>query len=88
MKTDGRGLYLMALTQWGDRAQIIMAMEELAECSAQLARYLRGRVDIGPAVEEIADATIMLEQMAIIFPGVEEAREHKLARLRERLRGV
>lgn len=76
-----------ALKIYGADAQINMCMEEFSEAIAALNRYRRGRTSSAAAAEEIADATIMLEQMALLFGPdlVRAARQRKLHRLHERL---
>jgi len=60
-------LYLRAIDLWGRDAQIIMAIEEMAELTDKLTKFLRGReVSLNGIAEEIADVRIMLEQLDII----------------------
>ncbi len=81
-------LYRQALEKWGT-AQIIIAFEEMAELQKELSKYLRGRENITEIAEEIADVTIMLEQMKLLFnieDIVKDYKNQKLRRLEERLR--
>lgn len=50
-----------AIKTYGDDAQLIQAMEELAELQQALCRYLNGRKN--NLLEELADVYIMLEQI-------------------------
>lgn len=60
-------LYDRALAVYGERNQIIVAVEELSELQKELCKYLRGE-DVGEKLaEEMADVTIMLEQLVGIF---------------------
>ena len=63
--------YINALISYGDRKQMIVAVEELSECQKEICKILRGGEDFSHLAEEIADAAIMLEQMALIF-GLED----------------
>lgn len=81
-------LYRQALEKWGT-AQIIIAFEEMAELQKELSKYLRGKENITEIAEEIADVTIMLEQMKLLFnieDIVKDYKNQKLRRLEERLR--
>ena len=63
--------YINALIAYGDQKQMIVAVEELSECQKEICKILRGGEDFSHLAEEIADAAIMLEQMALIF-GLED----------------
>ena len=68
-------------------AQETMVFEELGELTTALARYKRGRAMVEDVITELADVTIMCEQMAILF-GYEKYKdeiERKLERLKKRL---
>ncbi len=81
-------LYRQALEKWGT-AQIIITFEEMAELQKELSKYLRGKENITEIAEEIADVTIMLEQMKLLFnieDIVKDYKNQKLRRLEERLR--
>lgn len=78
-----------AVQALGPREQGIVALEELAELSTELARWLRGRDDLN--VEgEIADVLIVAMQMAYIFKTetVTEVLRHKMQRLRAKIHNV
>jgi len=75
--------------KWGVPAQIVMTMEEMAELAKELSKFYRGKGDSLKIAEEIADVRLMLDQMEHIFDfkdTVTEAREFKIARLKERLK--
>ena len=59
--------YMNALIAYGDRAQMIVAVEELSECQKEICKILRGGENFDHLAEEIADATIMLEQVRLMF---------------------
>lgn len=80
-------IYKKAITKWGDVAQINMVYEECGELVTALARYMRGRATEDEVITEVADVSIMAEQLAVLF-GKEkfnEEKERKLKRLKERL---
>ena len=56
-----------AIETFGKEAQIIMAMEEMSELIQALSKNIRGEDNVDNIAEEIADVSIMLEQMMIIF---------------------
>ena len=59
--------YTNAMLAFGERNQLIVAVEELSECQKEICKILRGGDDILHLAEEVADATIMLEQIRIMF---------------------
>ena len=59
--------YTNALITYGENAQTVVALEELSECQKEICKVLRGKGDLGHLAEEIADATIMLEQLRLFF---------------------
>lgn len=80
-------LYNDVLSAWGIGNQVFMVMEETGEMLNALAKADRGRVTKEEVITELADVSIMMEQMAVHF-GYEEfmvEKERKLNRLRERL---
>ena len=83
-------VYKEAIEQYGEEAQMIVAVEEMSELIKEVCKHLRGKTDIAAVAEEIADATIMLEQLRIIFDCnglVCRYMDFKVARLRGRLEG-
>ena len=82
--------YTNAMLAFGGRNQMIVAIEELSECQKEICKILRGGEDYRHLAEEIADATIMLEQMRYIFGLNElvcEKMDQKIMRLDARLNG-
>ena len=81
--------YTNALVSYGEERQCIVAIEELSECAKELCKYLRRKGDIEHLAEEIADATICLEQMRLFF-GINEKvcayMDRKVQRLDDNLR--
>lgn len=84
-------VYTKALETYGEMIQMVVALEELSECQKEICKFMRGFGNAGNLAEEIADATIMLEQMRYIF-GVNELvcqkMDEKIIRLDNRLKGV
>lgn len=56
--------YTNALVTYGDRHQMIVAVEELSECIAEMSRR---EIDRENLTEEIADVLICMEQLDMIF---------------------
>lgn len=85
---DRKKVYVQAVEQWGVEAQLVVALEELNECGKELCKVLRGKGDMAHLAEEIADATIMLEQVRIMFninDQVQREMERKILRLEHRI---
>lgn len=88
---ERKKVYLNALIAYGDRAQMIVALEELSELQKEICKILRGGEDISHLAEEIADATIMLEQLRLMFSINEDVcwfMDAKVMRLDKRLKGT
>lgn len=60
-------IYEKAQARFGLRAQALKALEELGEVTVELARVQNGLGSMEALAEEIADATIMLEQMRLLY---------------------
>lgn len=60
-------VYARAADTFGATIQLIVALEELSEAQKEICKALRGKCDIGHLIEEVADATIMLEQVQQLF---------------------
>ena len=77
-----------AIARYGEKAQMIIAMEEMAELTKELSKFLRGSHNEGAIAEEIADVRIMLDQLEIMFDCAGAAATYqadKVERLRKRL---
>lgn len=81
--------YSNAYIAYGEVTQMVVALEELSECQKEICKYLRGFGNAGNLAEEIADATIMLEQLRY-FLGLNdmvcEKMDQKIMRLDARLK--
>lgn len=81
-------VYTDALETFGATTQLVVALEELSEAQKEICKVLRGEGSTLHLAEEVADATIMLEQIRQIFgvnPWVCEAMDAKVLRLRQRV---
>lgn len=77
-----------AIARYGEKAQMIIAMEEMAELTKELSKFLRGAHNEDAIAEEIADVRIMLDQLEIMFDCAGTAALYesvKVERLRKRL---
>ena len=78
---------LGALNTFGPSHQRKMCIEECAELIDALAKYDRGRAEAKDVITELADVSIMVEQMAMLY-GEEEfkaEKERKLKRLQKKI---
>ena len=89
----GREILLDALEHYGERAQVDMMLEEMAELSKALLKLRRVKKHeiteplflVKNVEEEIADVEIVLNQMKLLFPGWGIWMQAKLQRLEERI---
>lgn len=87
---ERKRIYRNALAKWGDNAQMVVAIEELSECQKEICKILRGGENYSHLAEEIADATIMLEQVCLIFNLEDQVNAYmdtKVRRLEKRIEG-
>lgn len=85
---ERRRIYKNAIDVYGSRLQLIVAVEEMSELTKEICKFNRGKVDIPAIAEEIADVSIMLEQLKLIFgcsDDVTKQIDYKLKRLSERM---
>lgn len=78
-----------AIEKYGAEAQVVVALEEMAELQQALTKFLRGNPDQKNINEEMADVSIMLEQLKLIFnnrAAVTHWEHKKLTRLESRLK--
>lgn len=81
-------VYEAALYKWGQKMQATVAIEEMSEVVKEITKMLRGELDRKHMAEEIADATIMLEQlrnMLNINDMVCYMMDYKIERLRKKV---
>lgn len=81
-------VYADAITTFGAEVQLVVALEEMSELQKEICKALRGDIHPAHLAEELADATIMLEQVRQIF-GINEPvcnmMDSKVVRLRQRI---
>ena len=82
-------VYKQAIETYGVRAQKLMAIEEMSELTKEICKDFRGKLNREHLIEEMADVTIMLDQMLLIYEiSGEEILSmcgRKMKRLKERL---
>lgn len=77
-----------AIARYGNTAQMIVAMEEMAELTKELSKNFRKSDNEDAIAEEIADVRIMLDQLQIMFDCAGKVAVYdaaKVERLRKRL---
>lgn len=81
--------YKKAISAYGEKAQKLMAIEEMSELTKEICKDFRGLLDREHLIEEMADVLIMLDQMLLLYKisGEEVGlmRIKKVERLKERL---
>ena len=84
-KEERLKLYNKAIRIWGVGAQKNMIYEEIGELLTALARDDRGRSTKEDLLTELADVTIMCEQIAYVlgYDDYEKELDRKLVRLRD-----
>lgn len=82
-------LYERAISQWGYKAQLAMALEEIIELSFELIKFMRKENDWRSEriEDEVADVEIMMAQLRLIFntENISRIKAKKLRRLQGRL---
>lgn len=64
---ERRKVYLNALCRFGDRHQMDIAIEEMAECTQAICKIKRNGEDFRHLAEEVADVLICMEQLRMMF---------------------
>lgn len=82
-------IYYAIISKFGNKNQIIVAVEELSELQKELLKGLRYSPEerLNNITEEMADVEIMLDQLKIIFNNgsdVEKVKDMKIHRTVER----
>lgn len=86
-------IYLEAIRTWGVHSQLDQAIEEAAELILAIRHFQRGRIDLGPVIEEAADCAVMVDQLRIIlgaerFDAVKDRKIHRLGARLEVARAI
>ena len=85
---ERKAVYDAALGKWGAKMQATVAIEEMSEVIKEITKALRGDLNREHLAEEIADATIMLEQLRQMFninDSVESWVDYKIAALQRKV---
>lgn len=81
--------YKKAIKTYGEKAQKLMAIEEMSELTKEICKDFRGKLDREHLIEEIADVTITIDQLIMMYEISEEEIISmcikKMERLKERL---
>lgn len=88
---DRKKVYQAALNKWGADLQTMMAVEEMSELTKEICKIKRGKMDLDALADEIADVTIMLEQLRGIYGLNDAVCDHmdaKILRLQSRVGGA
>ena len=81
-------IYRKAIETFGELNQTVIATEEMAELIKELSKNFRGQKNRDAIAEEVADVSIMLEQLCMIYDikeAVEVWKRRKLDRLEKQL---
>lgn len=76
-----------AIKKFDRRHQVIVAIEEMAELQKELTKWLRSKGNAAGLLEEMADVSIMLNQLQLIFGDPTEQEIAKLERLERLVHG-
>ena len=60
-------VYRTAIEKYGRDAQVLMAIEEMSELTKELCKEFRGKLTLKDLADEVADVSIMLEQIRLMF---------------------
>ena len=81
--------YNKAIELYGEKAQKLMAIEEMSELTKEICKDFRGKLDREHLIEEMTDVLITMDQMMIMYEisvnEIKQMREGKLERLKERM---
>lgn len=85
--SERREVYEKALTKWGIENQLWMVTEECGELLNAIGKMRRERVTREDVITELADVTIMCEQIAqyVGYDDYTKEIERKINRLKNRL---
>lgn len=84
---NGNLYFKKAIETWGNESQIELMIEEMSELTQAIQKNKRGKDNLDNIHEEIADVSLMIEQMNMIFDKSEinKWKELKIERLKKRL---
>lgn len=84
-------IFNLAINTFGREKQQLMVIEEMAELTKEISKNQRGRENVAELAEEIADVSIMLRQLILMFDcdaEVERVKMEKIKRLEKRIAEV
>ena len=64
---ERKQIYQAACEKYGIDSQIVIAIEEMSELTKEICKISRGQGNVENLAEEIADVTIMMEQLRLIY---------------------
>nr|DAV75044.1 MAG TPA: nucleoside triphosphate pyrophosphohydrolase [Caudoviricetes sp.] len=81
--------YKQAIDLYGEKAQKLVAIEEMSELTKEICKDFRGQLNREHLIEELADVTITIDQLMMMYEISEEEIVsmciRKMNRLKERL---
>lgn len=81
--------YKKAIKTYGKKAQKLMAIEEMSELTKEICKDFRGKLNREHLIEEMADVTITIYQLLMMYEigdnEIQQMCERKVERLKERL---
>ena len=84
--------YKQAIDLYSEKAQKLMAIEEMSELTKEICKDFRGKLNREHLIEEIVDVIITIDQLMMMYEisgdEIEQMRERKFERLKERLEMV
>lgn len=84
--------YNKAIELYGEKAQKLMAIEEMSELTKEICKDFRGKLNREHLIEEIVDVIITIDQLMMMYEisgdEIEQMRERKFERLKGRLEKV
>ncbi len=87
---ERRAVYETAIEHYGPVNQAIVAVEEMAELTKELAKSFRPEGStLEKLVDELADVTVMVEQLRLAFHinnAVQDRIDYKVRRLAQRIK--
>lgn len=90
--SEGKKLLERVIKHYGEKAQMIVAIEEMSELTKALTKDMRGSINKDHITEEMADVYICLEQLKIIHGITDDALDMwirwKLERTEQKLKEV
>nr|DAN18975.1 MAG TPA: nucleoside triphosphate pyrophosphohydrolase [Caudoviricetes sp.] len=79
--------YNKAIELYGEKAQKLMAIEEMSELTKEICKDFRGKLDCEHLIEEIIDVIITIDQLMMMYgirgDEIEQMRERKIERLKK-----